>query len=171
MKSILLEASPCNARQAILSVGPLRLRAALGRSGIGCLKREGDGRTPRSDLRLLYGFWRPDRVARPATRLPMEPLRPDMLWCDGPTHPAYNRLVRSPFPASHEAMWRADHLYDICVVLDWNVLSRRRGAGSAIFLHLARPGYLPTEGCIALHPRDMYRLLAVAGAETVIHVK
>lgn len=171
MKTVALRARPGEGRQGFLRVGPLTFRAALGRSGIGVGKREGDGRTPRGELRLLYGFWRVDRVARPKTLLPMMPIRKPMIWCDAPDHPAYNRLSRLPLSASHETMCRADHLYDICIVLDWNIVSRRRGAGSAIFLHLAKPGYLPTEGCIALEKRDMRRLLAVANRLTAIHVK
>ncbi len=94
-----------------------------------------------------------------------------MVWCDDPKSPAYNRLSRLPLKESHETMCRSDRLYDIVIVMDWNVSSRVRGAGSAIFLHLARPGYMPTEGCIAVTERDMRRLLAVADARTMIHVK
>ena len=171
MKSMTVRSSSLDARQGILTVGGITMRAALGRSGIGSFKREGDGKTPRRPLRLLYGFWRSDRGERPVTRLPMTALSPRMIWCDAPQHPAYNRLSRLPMAASHETMCRGDHLYDLCIVLDWNVTQRQRGAGSAIFLHLARPGYQPTEGCIALSERDMRRLLSVAQAGTTIHVK
>ncbi len=171
MQSFEVRPSALDRRQGYLKVGPLTLKCALGRSGIGMLKREGDGHTPRAPLRLLYGFWRSDRVARPVTRLPMFPSRKVMVWCDDPKSPAYNRLSRLPLKESHETMCRADALYDIVIVMDWNVSSRRRGAGSAIFLHLARPGYQPTEGCIAVTARDMRRLLAIAGNRAVIHVK
>lgn len=171
MKAITVRPSPSDPHQAILTIGGLTMRAALGRSGIGTFKREGDGLTPRHPLKLLYGFWRADRVARPATRLPMHSLSPRMIWCDAPQHPAYNRLSRLPMAASHESMCRGDHLYDLCVVLDWNVTQRQRGAGSAIFMHLAREGYKPTEGCIALAERDLRRLLAVAHKGATIHVK
>lgn len=169
----LLEVRPSarNHRQGVMKIGPLTLKVALGRSGVGSFKREGDGHTPRGPLRLLYGFWRSDRIARPVTRLQMLPSRKTMVWCDDPKSPAYNRLSRLPLKESHETMCRADQLYDIVIVMDWNVSSRRRGAGSAIFLHLARPGYKPTEGCIAVTECDMRRLLAVADARTVIQVK
>lgn len=170
MKKLDLRAFPGESRQGLLRVGPLTFRAALGRSGIGTQKREGDGRTPRAELRLLYGFWRADRVERPRTRLPMMPIRTPMIWCDAPDHPAYNRLSRLPLSASHERMVRSDHLYDICIVLDWNIASRRRGAGSAIFLHLAKPGYPPTQGCIALREGDMRQLLRIADNDMVIDV-
>lgn len=171
MKKFEIRPSARDHCQGYLKVGSSTLNVALGRSGIGLLKREGDGHTPRAALRLLYGFWRSDRITRPKTRLPLLPSRKTMIWCDDPKSPAYNRLSRLPLKESHETLCRSDHLYDIVIVMDWNVSSRRRGAGSAIFLHLARPGYEPTEGCIAVSERDMRRLLTVAETRTVIHVK
>jgi L,D-peptidoglycan transpeptidase YkuD (ErfK/YbiS/YcfS/YnhG family) len=158
-------------RRATIASRSFHVDAALGRGGISAFKREGDGATPRAEMRVLSGFWRADRLARPATRLSMCPIRADMGWCDAPFHAAYNRPVRLPFGASHETMRRDDHLYDIVLVLDWNVSSRRAGAGSAIFMHLARPGYLPTEGCIAVAGKDMIRLLRIIGPGTRVRVE
>jgi L,D-peptidoglycan transpeptidase YkuD (ErfK/YbiS/YcfS/YnhG family) len=44
-----------------------------------------------------------------------------------------------------------------------------RGRGSAIFLHLAREDGRPTEGCVALAPRDLNAVLAAGlmGVEVV----
>jgi L,D-peptidoglycan transpeptidase YkuD (ErfK/YbiS/YcfS/YnhG family) len=98
----------------------------------------------------------------------MTPIAADMLWCDAPGHALYNRPARSPLAASHERMMREDHLYDICLVMDWNVVSRRQGRGSAIFFHLARPGLAPTEGCIAIRLADMRRLLALVKKGTMV---
>ncbi len=86
-------------------------------------------------------------------------LRRDDGWCEVSNDRNYNRKVRIPYGASHETMWRKDDLYDVCIVMDWNIRPRRRAKGSAIFFHLARPGYTPTEGCIALSRADMDRLL------------
>jgi L,D-peptidoglycan transpeptidase YkuD (ErfK/YbiS/YcfS/YnhG family) len=68
-------------------------------------------------------------------------------------------------------MLRGDGLYDFCLVLDWNIRPRRRGGGSAIFMHLARTGFAPTEGCIAVERRVMLRLLPHLSHRTVIHVQ
>lgn len=154
----------------MVAVGALAFPAAIGRGGLTACKREGDGATPRGRMRIEYGFFRPDRIGRPASRLALRPIRPAMGWCDAPGHPSYNRPVRLPFPASHEKLTREDGLYDICLVLDWNRTSRRRGRGSAIFLHIARPGYLPTEGCIAVSLPAMRRLLGYvrAGADLLV---
>jgi len=100
----------------------------------------------------------------------MRRTQPNLLWCDAVSDANYNRPVRSPFTPSHEKLQREDELYDICIVLDWNLRQRKRGCGSAIFFHIARPGYSPTEGCVAISPRDMRRLLPHLGRKTVLQV-
>lgn len=151
--------APANRTQGLLQAGPLRLRCALGRSGITAAKREGDGATPIATMALL-GAWQPPRLRglRPRVALPLRRTGPRDGWCDEPRHASYNRPVRLPFAGSAEAMRRADRLYDLVVVLDWNLRTRARGRGSAIFLHVAREGLKPTEGCVALDPRDLLRL-------------
>ena len=108
---------------------------------------------------MLQVFYRADRVARPLTALPVRALRRRDGWCDAPADANYNRRVTVPYRASAEAMWRSDAIYDIVVILDHNTRPRMRGKGSAIFIHLARKGYAPTEGCIALGSRDLRMLL------------
>ena len=157
---IVIRPAPRDKTRAILQFGPLRLQAALGRHGRTVLKREGDGRTPVAPMRLLDGYVRGDRLFPGQSGLRLQRLRAGMLWCDQSGHAAYNRPVRAPFTAGHENMMRDDRLYDVCLVLDWNMRERRRGRGSAIFFHLTRSeAYPPTAGCIAISPRDMKRLL------------
>lgn len=158
-RPLVVRPSPLDRRKAILSFGPLSLKAALGRSGITSFKREGDGGTPRGTLTILHAYRRGERNGHVPSALPLQRIKAGMLWCDAPDHPAYNRPVKAPFAPSHEKLLRQDRLYDICVVLDWNISQRRRGCGSAIFFHLAKPGYQPTEGCIAVSLSDMRRLL------------
>lgn len=167
---IIVRAAPRARSRAILQFGPLRLQAAIGRSGITAIKREGDGATPRATMKFISSYLRGDRIRGIATALPIRRLTKAMLWCDAPAHPAYNRPVRAPFAASHEDLMRDDHLYDICLVMDWNISSRRRGCGSAIFLHLARSGYRSTEGCIAVSARDMRKIVAFLTKDTRITV-
>jgi L,D-peptidoglycan transpeptidase YkuD (ErfK/YbiS/YcfS/YnhG family) len=119
---------------------------------------------------VIRGFYRPDRMRRPTTAVPMTPLRPDDGWCDDAGHPRYNCPVRLPFDASHERLWREDHVYDIVIELDWNRMPAIRGRGSAIFLHLARPGLSPTEGCVAVAPAAMRRLLPLLRAGSIIQI-
>jgi L,D-peptidoglycan transpeptidase YkuD (ErfK/YbiS/YcfS/YnhG family) len=143
-----------------LRLGNLRVPCALGWSGVTHAKREGDGGTPAGRYALLEVRYRPDRVRRPTTALPLRRSRPRDGWCDGKGDRNYNRPVELPYPASAETMWRDDAVYDIVVILDWNLRPRRQGGGSAIFFHLARPGFTPTEGCIAITLADMRKILA-----------
>lgn len=156
---IVVRPAPRLKSRALLQLGHLTFPAAIGRNGLTAIKREGDGKSPIATMRLLYGFCRGERIRAPNTSLAMYRIRKTMLWCDAPADPNYNRLVKAPFKPSHEEMQRQDDLYDVCLVLDWNITSRRRNLGSAIFMHMIRPGYEPTAGCVALHPKDMRRIL------------
>jgi L,D-peptidoglycan transpeptidase YkuD (ErfK/YbiS/YcfS/YnhG family) len=121
-------------------------------------------------MKLLSGFRRGERPTRLESPLAVRRIRSDMLWCDQPDNANYNRLVKAPFRPSHEEMKRKDALYDVCLVMDWNITSRARNRGSAIFFHLIKPGYEPTAGCVAVHPRDMRRLLPFMRKGTVVRV-
>jgi L,D-peptidoglycan transpeptidase YkuD (ErfK/YbiS/YcfS/YnhG family) len=104
-------------------------------------------------------FWRADRLARPSTGLPAVEIIPEAGWCDDPADPFYNRPVILPYPASHEKLWREDHLYDLIIELGYNDAPVTPGKGSAIFLHVAREDYAPTEGCVACALPDLLTVL------------
>lgn len=141
--------------------------AAVGRGGIGVKGGEGDGISPIGCWPIRQVFYRADRLeAPPTTAFACHAIRREDGWCDAPDHPEYNRLVQLPFAASHEEMWREDHLYDIVVVLGQNDDPVLPGKGSAIFLHLARESYSPTAGCAALAGADLRAFLTLAGPET-----
>lgn len=161
---------PGNKSRGLLVAGKFVLECALGKGGISAFKREGDGATPLTQMRLLYGFKRGDKGSLPATRLRLTRIGKRDGWCDAPRDANYNRPVHLPFRPSHEKMWRDDNLYNVCIVMDWNIRPRKRNGGSAIFFHLARPGFLPTEGCIALKRADMALILPHLTDRTVIRV-
>jgi L,D-peptidoglycan transpeptidase YkuD (ErfK/YbiS/YcfS/YnhG family) len=171
VRNIVVRPKPGNRSQGLMSVGGRVLVCALGKGGIQALKREGDGGTPLARMRLLSAYVRMDHVAARATLLPMAPITPALGWCEVPGDRNYNRPVRLPYAASHETMNRADPLYDIVIVMDWNIVPRRRTGGSAIFFHVARPGLTPTEGCVALPGDVMRRLLPMLSAKTVLTVR
>lgn len=151
-------------------IGHLTIPCALGRSGQRATKREGDGATPIGRWRFETLFRRPDRTRHLNTGLYQLLLRADMGWCDAPGDRNYNRPVRRPYPASHEAMWRADGLYDIVITLSHNKQPRIAGLGSAVFFHVATPDLVPTAGCVAVTRRDMPRVLAYLGSHTELVV-
>jgi L,D-peptidoglycan transpeptidase YkuD (ErfK/YbiS/YcfS/YnhG family) len=169
VRFLTVRAKPRNPSQGLLSVKGLVFPCALGRGGITANKREGDGGTPLGPMRVLHGYFRRNRRAGP-TMLEMKSISAKLGWCEVPDDRNYNRPVTLPYRASHEHMLREDHLYDVCLVLDWNIRPRRRGRGSAIFFHLARPGFTPTAGCVAVTATVMRRLLPLLSRKTVLRV-
>lgn len=143
---------------------------ALGRAGIVRRKREGDGGTPAGRFRVLAILYRPDRIRRPRTSLPVRPIRRQDGWCDDPGSRLYNRPVTLPHPAHHERIWREDRLYDVVVDLASNRRPAVPGRGSAIFLHVARPGFGPTEGCVAVRRDVIGRLVEGIGPWTRLRI-
>lgn len=141
-------------KRAWLDWGAGLRRCAIGPGGIAVKGGEGDGITPRGTWPVRGLFYRADRIARPDTILPMRAIEKDDGWCDAPGDPNYNRVVKLPYPASAETLWREDHLYDLVLVLGYNDDPVVAGKGSAIFLHLARPDFSATHGCVALAYED-----------------
>lgn len=146
------------------SWGTLVFRCAVGRGGLTCDKKEGDGATPVGAWPMRRLLYRADRVGIPRTRLPLAPIGPNDGWSDDPADPLYNAPVPLPHPWRHERLWRADAHYDLVVVLGYNDDPAVPGAGSAVFLHLAHPDFTATAGCIALARADLETVLADAVA-------
>lgn len=148
------------------------LICAIGRSGMiaASEKREGDGASPVGRWPLRRVHYRADRLEPITTHLPLRAIQPDDGWCDAPEHPQYNSRVQRPFPASHEILWRDDAVYDVIVELGHNDDPTVPGAGSAIFMHVAKPDYSPTEGCIALALADLLSLLVDASTDTLLEI-
>lgn len=150
-----------SAQDLVLTPRGVRFQGAyypcsIGKGGLSEAKREGDGATPIATLSIVAMLYRADRLARPAAWA--RPIGPGDLWCDAPNHPAYNHFVPAPFAASHERLFRADALYDLVLVTDWNWPEAEPGRGSAIFLHQwRRPGYA-TEGCIAFSRAHLHQI-------------
>lgn len=153
---------------------------AVGRGGIRRDKREGDGATPIGRWPLRRIWFRPDRVAAPRCVIAPEALSPDAGWCDDPDDPLYNRAVTLPHAGRHEVLWRDDAVYDLIAVLGHNDDPPVPGAGSAIFLHLARPlahhplarpDYSGTEGCVALSEPHLRAFLAGCGRDSAVLVE
>lgn len=148
-----------------------RFACTIGRGGVVDADRkcEGDGATPRGVHRIVGMLYRPDRIAPPVDWA--VPILPGDLWSDGVDDPDYNHMVRAPHPFSHEALRRADPLYDLVLITDWNWPHAKAGRGSAIFLHRwRRPGY-PTAGCVAFAPQDLLWIARRIRPETRLIVR
>lgn len=156
-----------------LQIGDRRVQAALGPAGVvpAADKREGDGSSPAGVWPMRYVLFRPDRGGPPQTALPVRALAPEDGWCDAPGDPHYNQAVKLPYPASAEHLWREDGLYDLIVVLGYNDDPPVAGHGSAIFLHIARPQFAPTEGCVAVTRPDLEALLKLARPGDAVEIR
>lgn len=156
--------------RARLVAGTSVIPCVLGPGGITRRKREGDGTTPAGRFALLRLLFRPDRGSPPRSGLPRRPLRPREGWCDDARSPRYNVPVSLPFSGSHERMWRDDRLYDLVVVIDYNLRPARKDRGSAIFVHVHASAHRPTAGCVAMAPSALRRLLTRVGPRTRIEI-
>ncbi|GBQ80725.1 hypothetical protein AA14337_1818 [Acetobacter malorum DSM 14337] len=145
------------------------MSAVIGKNGLTEQKQEGDHATPIGIFPLRKVYYRADRLIKPKTILPVEPLSPRDGWCDDPQSHDYNRFVKLPHPARHEQLWREDHVYDLIVVMGYNDNPAISGRGSAIFMHLQRPDRTPTEGCLALSESDLRTVLAAGADAAQVH--
>jgi L,D-peptidoglycan transpeptidase YkuD (ErfK/YbiS/YcfS/YnhG family) len=152
--------------------GGLTFRCALGKGGVvdASDKREGDGASPIGVWPIRRVWYRPDRVSAPKTQLDIVPLKPSDGWCDASADPLYNRPVLLPYPASHEEMWKPEAVYDLVAELGYNDDPVVPGLGSAIFMHIARDNYAPTEGCVALSQPDLQSVLELCGPGSEIEI-
>jgi L,D-peptidoglycan transpeptidase YkuD (ErfK/YbiS/YcfS/YnhG family) len=163
MMELIVTAESKGATQGWATLNGQRFRCALGRGGIIADKREGDRGTPVGAFPLRRLLVRTDKGRQPATRLPVTVIEEDDGWCDAPEDIAYNRAVALPYAASHERLWRGDHLYDLVLVIGHNDDPVVPFMGSAVFVHLAHADYRPTEGCIAFDRPDLEKILETMG--------
>lgn len=160
-----------NRQRGWLALGDRTIPVALGRGGILANKREGDGGTPRGTFLPRRLWWRADRHARPRTLLAARIIGPQDAWCEDPADRHYNQPVRLTDARSGDRLLRDDHLYDFIIEIDHNTRPRVAGRGSAVFLHLVRPQFAPTAGCVAMTRSSMLQLLQRIGPRTKIIIE
>lgn len=144
---------------ATLIAGTKRFECKLGRAGVSIDKHEGDGKTPVGTYPLRELYYRADRIAKPETHMDARLLATDTAWCDDPQHPDYNKKIKLPHPSDPRQKRDDDPIFDIIVVIGYNDAPVVPGKGSAIFMHVARPAFTPTAGCVALHLNDLLEVL------------
>ena len=168
LASIRVRPAAGNPRRGWLTAGPTTIPVALGRGGIIANKREGDGGTPKGTFRPRQLWWRADRFPRPRTFLPIRAIRADDAWCEDPASRHYNRPLTRGHDNNGDRLRREDHLYDFIIEIDHNTQPTIAGRGSAVFLHLARPDFSPTAGCVSMTKSAMLQLLRQIGPHTKI---
>jgi len=144
-------------------------RASIGKNGVINAedKLEGDLKTPQGCYRVTQGFYRPDRMDCPKSIISFTPLEPSFGWCDAPLHPLYNKHVIKPFSASHEDLWRDDHVYDLILVTNHNMNPVVPGKGSAVFVHIAHDDFAPSAGCLTLQKKDLMEVIECSTADLI----
>ena len=167
----LIVTAPMGETRGQARLGERSFDCALGRAGLVADKREGDGGTPIGRFPFRRLLYRADRVAYIETRLPARHIERDDGWCDDPASPDYNKPVRLPHPARHEKMWLESQLYDLVVVIGHNDDPVVPGAGSAVFLHVARDDWAPTAGCIAFRRENLLMILALVSTGDAVDVR
>lgn len=145
-------------------------KCALGEMGVTKEKKEGDKATPIGSFPLREVYYRSDRVREPHTSLPKYELSPNSGWCNDPDDPAYNTFVDLPYAGGHEELWRDDEIYDLIVVMGYNDDPPVAGKGSALFVHVARPDFTPTAGCVALSFPDILKMLEILRGDAEIAI-
>ena len=132
-----------------LTYNKYKVKCAIGKRGIGLKRKEGDLITPKGEYKIKFILYRKDRL-KIKTNLKKIVIKRNMGWCDDPKSDKYNQLIKLPFKYNHEKLFRKENIYDIILVLNYNMRPVKKNKGSAIFIHIAKKDYKKTEGCVAI---------------------
>jgi len=147
-----------------------KVKCALGKRGIGSKRKEGDLITPKGEYKIKYVLYRKDRIKKIPTKLKKIIIRKNLGWCDDSSSKDYNKLIKLPFIHNCEKLYRKDNIYDIIVVINFNMNPIIKNKGSAIFIHIAKKNYKKTEGCIALKKKDLLNILKEINKNTKVKI-
>ena len=147
-----------------------KFRCALGKNGIRKKIKEGDGITPKGIYKIKTVYYRQDRIKKLSTSINSKKIKKNMGWCDDPKSDNYNQLINLPNNYNSEKLYRNDNIYDLIVVLDYNMNPTIKNKGSAIFIHIAKKNYTPTKGCIALSKIDLLKILNKINKKTKVKI-
>ena len=143
-----------------------KLRCAIGKRGIVLNKKEGDKKTPKGTFAFKYILYRKDRIPKIKSILSKKIIKKNMGWCNDPNSKFYNRLIKFPFKYRDEKLWLNKKIYDLIIIVNYNLNPTIKKKGSAIFLHLAKKNYTPTMGCIAVNKKDLLFLITKINSKT-----
>ena len=147
-----------------------KVKCAIGKRGITNKKIEGDKCTPRGRFKFKYIFYRKERVKNIRSKLKIIPIKKNFGWCDDVRSKSYNKFIKFPFKYRAERLYLKQNIYDIIVVIDYNLNPIRKKKGSAIFLHIAKKNYSPTLGCIAVSKNDLKYLISIINKNTFLKI-
>ena len=153
-----------------ISYNNYKAKCAVGKRGISIKKKEGDFITPKGTFKIREIFYRKDRVQNLITRIKKTVIRKNMGWCDDPKSKKYNKLIYFPFKHSAEKLYRSENVYDIILILNFNMDPVKKNKGSAMFIHVAKKSFQPTQGCIALNKFELIKLVKSIKKNTVVKI-
>ena len=142
-------------KNKILYIDKYKIKCAIGKRGITSRKTEGDKKTPKGIFGFKSILYRKDRITKIKSPFKKIIIKKNMGWCDDINSEHYNKMIRFPFNASAEKLWLKENIYDVIIIIDYNLKPVVKNRGSAIFLHIAKRNYAPTEGCVAIRKKDM----------------
>jgi L,D-peptidoglycan transpeptidase YkuD (ErfK/YbiS/YcfS/YnhG family) len=148
----------------------LKFRCALGKAGIGKKKIEGDNITPIGTFNIVKIYYRSDRIKKISSKFKIIKITKNMGWCDDPKSKKYNQPIKLPTKCSHEILYRRDNIYDLILVLNYNMKPIIKNKGSAIFIHIAKKNYKKTAGCIALKKAGLIYLVRKINKNIKVHI-
>ena len=153
-----------------LSIHTYKVKCAIGKRGIGIKKKEGDKITPKGNFKIKCIYFRQDRVTKLKSGIKSKPIKKNMGWCDDPKSIKYNSLIKFPFKFSAERLYRADNIYDIILVLDYNINPVKKKKGSAIFIHVAKKNFSKTNGCIAINKKKLIKIVQILNKKSLVKI-
>ena len=157
-------------KNKFLIYGDYKVKCAIGKRGISSSKKEGDLTSPRGKFKIKGLFYRKDRIKKLKTKLKKIPIIKNMGWCDDPRSKQYNKLVKLPYSQTTEKLYRKDNIYDLILVLNYNMNPVKKNKGSAIFIHVAKKKMTPTKGCVAVNKIELLKLLKLIKKKTLIKI-
>ena len=146
-------------KNKFLYISKYRLRCAIGKRGITLHKKEGDQKTPKGNFKLKSILYRKDRISKIESYLKKKIITKNMGWCDDQNSKFYNKLIKFPFKHQAERLWLKDKIYDVIIIINYNLKPIIKNKGSAIFLHIAKKNYTPTRGCVAINKKEIFLLI------------
>ena len=157
-------------KSGYLKYKDLQFKCALGKSGIGKKKIEGDNITPKGIFDIVKIYYRSDRVKKISSKFRLIKITKKMGWCDDPNSKKYNQIINIPYNFGYEKLYRKDNVYDLIIVLNYNMNPITKNKGSAIFIHVAKKKFKKTAGCVALKKRELIKLISVISNHTKIKI-
>lgn len=152
-----------------LTYNRLKIKCAVGKKGIGYKRKEGDLITPNGQFKIKYILYRKDRV-KIFTKLKKKVIKKNMGWCDDPESGHYNKLIKLPFAYKHEKLFKKENIYDIILVLNFNMNPIKKNKGSAIFIHVAKDNFKKTEGCVAIKKKNLIKIIREINQNTRVKI-